>query len=41
MLDIKQIKSAVALLSKEKNISEKKIVEIIETALKIAYRKDY
>lgn len=41
MLDIKQIKNAISLLAKEKNISEKKLVEIIETALKIAYRKDY
>jgi hypothetical protein len=41
MLNIKQIKQAIALISKEKNISEIKLVEIIEAALKTAYRKDY
>jgi N utilization substance protein A len=41
MLNIKQIKQAIAIMSKEKNINEWKLVEIIESALKTAYRKDY
>lgn len=41
MLNIKQIKQAITLIWKEKNISENKLVEIIESALKTAYRKDY
>jgi hypothetical protein len=41
MLNIKQIKQAITLISKEKNISEKKLIEIIESALKTAYKKDY
>jgi hypothetical protein len=41
MLNIKQIKQAIALISKEKNISENKLIEIIESALKTAYKKDY
>lgn len=41
MLDIKQIKNAITLMSKEKNISQEKIIEIIESAIKTAYKKDY
>lgn len=41
MLDIKQIGQAVAMIAKEKKIQEEKIVEIIESALKTAYKKDY
>lgn len=41
MLNIKQIKQAIALISKEKNIPEEKLLEIIESAIKTAYRKDY
>jgi hypothetical protein len=41
MLNIKQIKQAVTIIAKEKGIDEKKLVEIIESALKTAYRKDY
>ncbi len=41
MLDIKQIKNAIKLMWKEKNIEEEKIVEIIEQAIKTAYKKDY
>ncbi len=41
MLDIKQIKNAIKLMWKEKNIKEEKIVEIIEQAIKTAYKKDY
>lgn len=41
MLNIKQIKQAIALISKEKNIPEQKLLEIIESAIKTAYKKDY
>jgi hypothetical protein len=41
MLNIKQIKQAIAVVSKEKNISEDKLKEIIESAIKTAYKKDY
>jgi archaellum component FlaC len=41
MLNIKQIKQAIAVVSKEKNILESKLIEIIESAIKTAYRKDY
>lgn len=41
MLDIKQINQAVTLISKEKNISKEKLIEIIEAAIKTAYKKDY
>lgn len=41
MLNIKQIKQAINLISKEKNISEDKLLEIIESAIKTAFKKDY
>lgn len=41
MLDIKQIKQAVSVISKEKNIASEKLVEIIEAAIRTAYKKDY
>lgn len=41
MLNIKQIKQAIAMISKEKNISEDKLLEIIESAIKTAFKKDY
>lgn len=41
MLDIKQIKQAVSFIAKEKNIASEKIIEIIEQAIKTAYKKDY
>lgn len=41
MLDIKQIQMAVQMIAKEKKIPEEKITEIIEAALKTAYKKDY
>ncbi len=41
MLDIKQIEMAVTMIAKEKKIPEQKITEIIEAALKTAYKKDY
>ncbi len=41
MLNVKQINQAITLISKEKNISKEKLVEIIEAAIKTAYKKDY
>ena len=41
MLDIKQIEQAVNLISAEKKIPKDKLVEIIEAAIKTAYKKDY
>lgn len=41
MLNVKQINQAITLISKEKWISKEKLVEIIEAAIKTAYKKDY
>ena len=41
MLDLKAIEAGIKMISKEKNIPEEKIKEIIEAALKTAYKKDY
>lgn len=41
MLDLKEIKTAINFMAKEKNIDREKIVEIIEAAIKTAYKKDY
>ena len=41
MLDLKQIQMAVTMIAKEKKIPEEKIIDIIEAALKTAYKKDY
>lgn len=41
MLDIKKIDAAINMISAEKKISKEKLVEIIEAALKTAYKKDY
>jgi N utilization substance protein A len=41
MLDLKAIEAGIKMISAEKNISEEKIKEIIESALKTAYKKDY
>ncbi len=41
MLDIKQINQAVTIISKEKNIAKEKLIDIIEAAIKTAYKKDY
>jgi len=41
MLDIKKLEQAVSLLSAEKKIPKETIVEIIESAIKTAYKKDY
>lgn len=41
MLDIAKIEAAINLLSAEKKIPKEKLVEIIEHAIKTAYKKDY
>ncbi len=41
MLDIKKIEAAINMISAEKKISKEKLIEIIESALKTAYKKDY
>jgi hypothetical protein len=41
MLDLKAIEAGIKMISKEKKIPEEKIKEIIESALKTAYKKDY
>ncbi len=41
MLDLKQIEQAVNIISIEKKIPKKKLIEIIEAAIKTAYKKDY
>lgn len=41
MLDIKQIEQAINIISMEKKILKEKLVEIIEAAIKTAYKKDY
>ena len=41
MLDLKQIEQAINIISAEKKIAKEKLVEIIEAAIKTAYKKDY
>lgn len=41
MLDVRKIEQAVNVISAEKKIPKEKIVEIIEAAIKTAYKKDY
>lgn len=41
MIDFKKIEAAINLISVEKKIPKDKLVEIIEAALKTAYKKDY
>ena len=41
MLDIEKIDAAVSIISEEKNIPKEKLIEIIEAAIKTAYKKDY
>ena len=40
-MDIKNFTSAIAQIADEKNISQEKIIESIETAIASAYKKDY
>lgn len=41
MLDLKQFLSSISQIAEEKGISREKVIEIIESALATAYRKDY
>ena len=41
MLDIQKIEAAVNMISAEKKIPKEKLIEIIEAAIKTAYKKDY
>jgi transcription termination/antitermination protein NusA len=41
MIDIKKIESAINQVGLEKKISKEKLIEIIEAAIKIAYKKDF
>jgi N utilization substance protein A len=41
MLDIKKIEAAITMIAAEKKIPKEKLTEIIEAALKTAYKKDY
>jgi len=41
MLDIKQIETAINMVSAEKKIPKERLIEIIEAAIKTAYKKDY
>jgi N utilization substance protein A len=41
MIDIRKIEAAVNQISAEKKISREKLVEIIEAAIKTAYKKDF
>jgi len=41
MLDLKQIEAAINMISAEKKIAKEKLIEIIEAAIKTAYKKDY
>lgn len=41
MLDAKQFTFAITQIAEEKNIPEEKIIEVIESAIAAAYKKDY
>jgi transcription termination/antitermination protein NusA len=41
MLDLKRIEAAIAQIGAEKKISREKLVDIIEAAIKTAYKKDF
>ncbi|MEY3471070.1 MAG: transcription elongation factor NusA, utilization substance protein [Candidatus Parcubacteria bacterium] len=41
MLDAKQFTFAISQIAEEKNIPEEKIIEVIESAIAAAYKKDY
>lgn len=41
MLDFKKLEATINLISVEKKIPKEKLIEIIESALKTAYKKDY
>jgi N utilization substance protein A len=41
MLDVQKIQAAINLIAAEKKLPKQKLVEIIEAALKTAYKKDF
>jgi N utilization substance protein A len=41
MLDIKKIKEAIEYIANEKKIPKEELVEVIESAIKTAYKKDF
>jgi N utilization substance protein A len=41
MLDIQKIEAAINMISVEKKIPKERLLEIIEAAIKTAYKKDY
>jgi N utilization substance protein A len=41
MLDIQKIEAAINMISAEKNIPRERLIDIIESAIKTAYKKDY
>jgi len=41
MLDVKKIQAAINMIAAEKKLPKEKLVEIIEAAIKTAYKKDY
>ena len=41
MIDLKKIEAAINLISAEKKIPKESLVDIIEAAIKTAYKKDY
>jgi len=41
MLDIQKIQAAINLIAAEKKLPKQKLVEVIESALKTAYKKDF
>jgi len=40
-MELKKFKASIAQLAEEKGISEEKVIEIIETAMAAAYKRDY
>jgi len=41
MIDLKKIEAAISQISAEKKIDRSKLVDIIEAAVKTAYKKDF
>jgi len=41
MLDVKKIEAAINQISAEKKIPKETLIDIIESAIKTAYKKDY
>jgi N utilization substance protein A len=41
MFDVKKIQAAINMIAAEKKLPKQKLVEVIEAAIKTAYKKDY